>query len=309
MSSAVSKLYSIVNTSLNEHGKYIFTIKVIPKGEFEISAIDLLNNKEKLNGFSVDDVATIVSLANNDNNVSITNSQFKYNFKYLPVISMLFITCMIASNISSVKLASIFGANIAAGVIAFSLSYTLSSLITEVYGYKYTRQLIWSGFICNIVLVTLLSIAINLPNSEYWHNQTSFEQILGSVPRVVIASLVSYTVGEFLNSYCLSKLKLNKYNIFFRIILASCIGILIDTFLFIFIVFAGQVPFIEIIYITIELYLCKLFIDIALSPLIIKLAKAIKKSEGIDVIDIGTNFTPFSLETNYKEVNNKYSIH
>jgi uncharacterized integral membrane protein (TIGR00697 family) len=124
----------------------------------------------------------------------------------LLTIAALFVTCLIISNITAVKLISVHGFVMTAANVLFPISYIIGDVLTEVYGYAKARRVIWLGFGCNLVAVLAIYVAGILPGADFWEGQGAWDQILGAAPRILLASFCAYLVGEFLNSYVLAKM-------------------------------------------------------------------------------------------------------
>lgn len=124
------------------------------------------------------------------------------------VVTAVFITCLITANITAVKLIEVFGFVLPAAVIIFPISYIFGDVLTEVYGYRQARRVIWLGFFCNLLAVAAIWIAGVLPPASFWDGQVAYDRILGYTPRILIASFLAYLVGEFANSFVLARLKI-----------------------------------------------------------------------------------------------------
>lgn len=111
------------------------------------------------------------------------------------VVVALFITCLITANVIAVKLVSISVFVLPAGTIIFPLSYIFGDVLTEVYGYRQARRVIWLGFLCNLMVVIAIWIAQTLPAPSFWDGQPAYERILGSTPRLLFASFLAYLIG------------------------------------------------------------------------------------------------------------------
>jgi queuosine precursor transporter len=130
------------------------------------------------------------------------------DYRYLGLIGAVFVTCLITANIIAVKLVDIWGVVLPASVVIFPISYICGDVLTEVYGYSASRQVIWTGFACNLIAVVAIVIAGLLPAAGAWTGQAAYVAILGQAPRILAASFVAYLVGEFLNSFVPAKMKL-----------------------------------------------------------------------------------------------------
>lgn len=169
--------------------------------------------------------------------------------------------------------------------------------MTEVYGYKQSRRVIWTGVFCSLLFVLGTKMAILLPPSPYWHNQAAYAIVMDSFPRIVIASLISYICGEFLNAYTIAKLKIYTAGkaYWLRLIASTLVGAGVDSILFGFLGFAFIVP-VKVIFIMILLqYFIKVSYEIIALPLTYIVTGYLKRTEQVDYYDFNTNFTPFSL--------------
>jgi uncharacterized integral membrane protein (TIGR00697 family) len=305
----MQSVYKLVKIEKNHSGSSIAIIKVCdtPRGLFSLPIHKIIKDKKLLANFDSDDIINLVGIASTESEVSIQETKITYQSpKFLNFFYMLFITTMIASNVGSSKLASIFGVTITGGILSFCSSYIIADIVNEVYGYKNVRQLIWYGLLCNIVMVILLEISIALPASPFWANQASFATTLGAVPRILVASLVSYTSSEFINSYILTKLKIKNKHLIIRLFQSTFVGIMADTLLFVVIAFWGQLPINELFYLAVKIYICKSVFEYVLIYPTYRLIRLVKSFEKIDILDYNTNLTPFSLDTEYSSSNNIY---
>ncbi len=222
----------------------------------------------------------------------------KENYKLYPTITALFVAVLIISNIASTKLTQLGSFVLDAGTILFPLSYIFGDILTEVYGYAKARRVIWTGFFCSILASGVFFLVQYLPSANEWGNQAAYESILGLVPRIVLASVVAYLVGSFVNSYIISKVKIytKGKNMWARFLASTIGGQFFDTGIFVLIAFAGTVSNSVLLSIIISNYLFKVLVEIVFMPLTYKVVKYIKHVEGLDYLDIKTNFTPFRLK-------------
>ena len=132
------------------------------------------------------------------------------NFRYYDLFVAASVATLIISNLGAMKLVA-FGPIIAdGGAILFPLAYILGDVMTEVYGYKHTRRAIWVSFTWLIIMIGVLTIVQHMPAVEGAPNVSEFDSVFGFVPRIVLASLTAYLVGEFLNSFVLAKMKVRS---------------------------------------------------------------------------------------------------
>lgn len=304
-------LYTIEESYRNSEGKQIIVAKIIntPRGYFKMPATKLiLERKDILAGFSIKDIVNIVGLAASEKDpLAIEIRQTPY--KYYTLLAMLFGVILVISNILSSKLMVLCGLTITGGQLLFPLTYQLGDVITEVYGYKRARQLIWGAILCNLTFVIFSQITIAMPASAYWHHQQEFSQVLGSVPRIIFASLIGYFCGEFMNSFVLSKMKIAYKGQHFwkRVLGSSTAAISIASVVFTFLAFLGVLPINDLISLMIKVFAICILYEIAALPLTYKAAEILKRIEKIDIYDINTKFNPFSLEVDYSESENFYN--
>jgi queuosine precursor transporter len=217
------------------------------------------------------------------------------SYKYYDIIMALFVAVLLISNIASTKILSLWKFNFDGGTLLFPLSYIFGDILTEVYGYKKARRVIWTGFFAAGLMGLVLMIVTKLPAAADWPFQDDFQNILGMTPRIIIASLVAFFAGSFSNSYILAKLKVvtkGKF-LWIRTIGSTIVGEGIDTVLFILIAFLGVLPTSLLIAVFISNYVFKTGMEVVLTPVTYRIVKFLKSKEGVDYFDRETNFNPF----------------
>lgn len=219
------------------------------------------------------------------------------NYKYLGTISVFFVSVLLISNIASTKIVDLKWFTFDGGTLLFPLSYIFGDILTEVYGYKQSRKVIWLGFFMALLMAVIFMVVGALPSAPGWENQGAYDLILGLTPRIVLASLLAYSAGEFSNSYILAKMKIwtKGKMLWTRTIGSTIVGELIDSLIFIIIAFGGILPGSLIITLIISNYLFKTGIEILFTPITYRVVKFLKKSEVEDYYDTKTNFNPFNL--------------
>ena len=130
------------------------------------------------------------------------------NYKYLSAISVFFVSILLISNIASSKIVDLKWFTFDGGTLLFPFSYIFGDILTEVYGYKKSRSVIWLGFFMALLMSVIFIIVGKLPPAAGWNNQSAYDAILGLTPRIVCASLIAYFFGEFSNSFVLAKMKI-----------------------------------------------------------------------------------------------------
>ena len=221
----------------------------------------------------------------------------KERFNWLILIASVFVTCLIIANIIAVKLVNIWGLIVPAAVIIFPISYIFGDILTEVYGYKTSRKVIWLGFFCNLLAVIAIWIGQMLPSASFWDAQSSYERILGFAPRLLFASLIAYLLGEFTNSFVLAKLKIatNGRWLWLRTISSTLAGEGLDSVVFITIAFVGTIPSEGLLSAVLTQWIFKVGYEVAVTPLTYWIVNFLKRQEGLDAYDRDTNFNPLVL--------------
>jgi len=220
------------------------------------------------------------------------------NSKYYLYIAIAFVVILIISNTVAVKLISLGPIIFTGAFLLFPISYIFGDILTEVYGYKAARKIIWIGFFSQILMVFCYWLVQVMPSASVWPNQSAYEAILGVVPRIVGASMVAYFCGEFVNSFILSKMKIfteGKY-LWTRTIGSTVVGQLIDSVLFTLIAFLGTVPGAVLVVMILVQYFGKVLYEVILTPLTYFIVRRLKQAEGVDVYDHGVNYNPFDLK-------------
>lgn len=218
-------------------------------------------------------------------------------YKYTDLITALFVTALILSNISSSKILSLGWFSFDGGTILFPLSYIFGDILTEVYGYARSRRVIWTAFAMNLLMVIVFWIVGKLPPAMDWPFQESFMNILGVVPRIVLGSLCAFLVGEFMNSYVLAKLKIKTKGKYFwlRAIGSTVVGEFFDTSIFLSIAFIGVLPWNLLWVVWVSNYIFKILIEVILLPITYRVVAWLKKKEAEDYYDNNTDFNPIKI--------------
>ncbi|MCP5419597.1 MAG: queuosine precursor transporter [Gammaproteobacteria bacterium] len=209
-----------------------------------------------------------------------------------------FITTLLVANIIAVKLIDIAGWIMPAGIIIFPVSYILGDVLTEVYGYRRARQVIWLGFACNLLAVSAIALAQALPAAGFWDGQAAFERILGYTPRLLAASFLAYVLGEFANAFVLAKMKILTQGrwLWTRTIGSTLVGQLLDSLVFVTVAFAGVMPTSALLTAIVVQWLAKSAYEALATPLTYGVVHYLKRHEGIDVYDTDIDFNPLRVQ-------------
>jgi uncharacterized integral membrane protein (TIGR00697 family) len=226
-----------------------------------------------------------------------TTQQDGDNSPWFMAIVALFVTTLIVSNIIAVKLIDVAGTILPAAIIIFPISYIVGDVLTEVYGFRRARRVIWLGFGCNLLAVGAIALAGALPAAGFWDGQPAYDRILGAAPRILGASFIAYLVGEFANSYVLARMKVATKGrwLWARTIGSTIIGQGLDSAVFMTVAFAGIIPMEGLIAAVITQWLVKTAYEALATPVTYAVVGFLKRREGIDADDSNTSFNPLSL--------------
>lgn len=211
----------------------------------------------------------------------------------LVIIATIFVTCLITANVIAVKVISIGPVILPAAIFIFPLSYIFGDVLTEVYGYRWARKVIWLGFICNLIFAFFAWVGQKLPPAPFWEHQLAYESILGYTPRLLAASFCGYLVGEFANSFILAKMKIMTRGrwLWSRTIGSTVVGQGLDTVIFITLAYIGTSSFMPVM--IIYHWLVKIAIEAVATPFTYSIVNFLKKREAVDAYDYDTKFNPF----------------
>ncbi len=236
----------------------------------------------------------------------ITNMETR-NYKYLDLITAVFITALLVSNVVASKTADLFGYTIGVGIFVFPISYIFGDILTEVYGYRRSRRVIWMGF-ASVALASIIFFLCDLaPPAEGFKHQDAFHTILGQSPMILIASITAYFCGEFCNSYVMAKMKIwsEGRHLWMRTIGSTIVGEGVDSVIFYplaFMVFPMLLGFTDAVWptgvllaVTVNNYILKVLLEVLATPATYLIVNKLKASEHEDVFDRETDFNPFLI--------------
>ncbi len=220
--------------------------------------------------------------------------------RLLPVIMALFVTILLVSNTVAVKVTHIGPFYFDGATILFPIAYIFGDILTEVYGYRRSRIVVWTGFLACVLMSLVYWLVGALPSAEDWPHQDAYMVILGQTPRIVLASLVAYLCGEFVNAFILAKMKIKTRgrHLWARTIGSTIVGQGVDTVLFVAIAFSGIIPTNLLLYMVLSNYVFKTGFEILATPLTYAAVGFVKKVESIDYYDTDTDFNPFRFSFN-----------
>ena len=218
--------------------------------------------------------------------------------KYLMVFAMLWVTVLIVGTFTSIKTFYIGTLVFSVGAIAYPFVYIFADIFTEVYGYRVTRKVVWTGFACMFLASMLAFIYSIIPNPEFDMND-SYNAIFKASPIIAIGFIVAFFCGELTNSFIVANMKLATGDRWqsTRLVLSTFFGQLVDNSIAFFTAFyfAGWFTLSQIVpLITSTVLFCTLWEVLAL-PVTRKIIRVVKEKEGLDTYDHGTSFNPFRI--------------
>ncbi len=224
-------------------------------------------------------------------------------FRYYDFVMAAFVAILLLSNIigaakpAAVTIGSeqwVFGA----GILFFPLGYVIGDVLTEVYGYARARRVIWAGFAGLIFMAFMSWVVVSLPPAQGWEGQAAYESVFGQVWRIVIASITAFWAGEFVNSYVMARMKIwtGGAHLWSRTIGSTIVGQGVDSLIFYPLAFWGVWSKEQVITVMITNWLLKVGWEIVLTPVTYGVVGWLKRKEGVDIFDEGTNFSPFKTK-------------
>lgn len=224
-------------------------------------------------------------------------------YKYLTFLTMLYITVKLITVILIYKIIYLKNYLASASTLIMPLWFILGDIITEVYGYERARHIIWMAVICQFIFALTCTTFSSMQSPPGWTHQDAYDQVLGHLPRVAVASFLAIMSGAFINSYAISKWKIlmNGKHFWLRSLGASAVGELVFTLIAYLTEFLGVTSFSKLFGLMTISYVIKLLLNPVLVIPSIFITRALKKLEGVDVYDNHVNFNPFKLSLNETE--------
>ncbi|WP_210358125.1 queuosine precursor transporter [Sphingomonas beigongshangi] len=224
-------------------------------------------------------------------------------FRYYDFVMAAFVALLLLSNVigagkvAVVHLPVVGDWPFGAGILFFPVSYVIGDVLTEVYGYARARRVIWAGFAAVVFMAFMAYVVVALPPAPSWTNQAAYETIFGQVPRIVFASVCAFWAGEFVNSYVMARMKLwtEGRHLWTRTIGSTVVGEGVDSLIFYPLAFLGAEGWTPALVVTVLFtqWALKVGWEVLLTPVTYAVVGWLKRAEGVDVFDRGTNFSPF----------------
>ncbi|MFM8500300.1 MAG: VUT family protein [Sphingomonadaceae bacterium] len=226
-------------------------------------------------------------------------AQSIHHFRSFDVVMAAFVAILLLSNvIGAAKVASLGGWEFGAGILFFPLGYVIGDVLTEVYGYARARRCIWVGFSALIFMAFMSWVVVSLPPAAGWTGQAAYESVFGQVPRIVFASIIAFWAGEFVNSYVLARMKIwtQGKHLWSRTIGSTIFGQGVDSLIFYPLAFWGVWQSDQVVTVLVTNWLLKVSWEVVLTPVTYVVVNKLKRHEGVDLFDDGTDFTPFKTQ-------------
>jgi uncharacterized integral membrane protein (TIGR00697 family) len=226
------------------------------------------------------------------------------SFRYFDFVMAAFVTILLLSNVigagkvATIDLPGIGEWPFGAGILFFPIAYVIGDVLTEVYGYARARRCIWAGFAALLFMAFMAQVVVALPPADSWKMQAAYETVFGQVPRIVLASMVAFWAGEFANSFVLAKMKIatRGRHLWTRTIGSTVVGQGIDSLIFYPLAFWGVWDSDTLLTVLLTQWALKVAWEALLTPVTYAVVGFLKKREGVDVYDSGTDFTPFRVK-------------
>jgi len=227
-------------------------------------------------------------------------------FRYFDFVMVSFVVVLLLSNVigaekrSYLDLPGIGPWPFGAGILFFPISYVIDDILTEVYGFARARRAIWAGFAALLFLAVMEWTVVHLPVAEGWTGQPAYERVFGSGWRIIFASIAAFFVGDFLNSVVLAKMKIwtDGKHLWTRTIGSTIVGEGADSLIFYPLAFYGMAdwPAEALVAVMLSQFILKVSWEVVLTPVTYAVVGWLKRKEGVDVYDVGTDFTPFTAD-------------
>ena len=218
--------------------------------------------------------------------------------RLLPLFTGLLVATLLITNTVGGKLFELGPLTLSCATLIFPFSYLLGDILTEVYGYAASRKVVWTGFGALVLMVLCYQFTAWVTPSPATVHPEAYTQLFSLTPRMVLASVLAYLVGEFMNSYVVAKMKIFQEGKLMaaRFITSTIVGEFFDSVIVIFIAFAGTMPLESMLKIIFSIWLVKVLWEVVALPVTLPLVRAIKRYENEDYYDRHTNFSPFKFD-------------
>ena len=244
--------------------------------------------------------------------LAMSNTAAPRNFRYFDFVMAAFVTILLLSNIIGAAKLSVLSVPwwpeglwpvregqfiFGAGILFFPISYVVGDVLTEVYGYANARRCIWAGFAAMAFMAFMSWAVVAMPPADSWNGQAAYSQVFGLVPRIVLASMLAFWAGEFVNSYVMARMKIwtKGKALWSRTIGSTIFGQAVDSAIFYPVAFLGIWDTQDVLLVMVTNWILKIVWEAVLTPVTYAAVGWLKRHEGVEVFDTDTNFTPFKI--------------
>jgi queuosine precursor transporter len=226
-------------------------------------------------------------------------NEAKKAYRYLGLITCLYVTMQLVSDVTAGKIIEIWRFPVSVTVLYFPITYIFSDILTEVYGYARARSVLWTVLFCSILAGLLYQLVVYLPAASGFDAGPAYTRVLGQVPRVLLGGWIAVFAGEILNNYALAKLKIafNGKYLWIRTIGSTIVGQFANTILFYVIALYAVLPNSLLVQSILTGWLMKVGVEVVFTPLTYKVVSALKRLEQEDYYDRDTDFNPLIVRT------------
>jgi uncharacterized integral membrane protein (TIGR00697 family) len=267
--------------SVNDNaGNLMIICEVLGEQKYQTISLEDIFSEKQLHLYSDDDI-NFLSMLYAKKHVGYNQPFFTQSTKYFNFISLLFIICLLLSNIAAVKISNFYGFILPGGIIFFPMLYVLNDILTEVYGFWQSRKVIIVALFVNILFNLGMYIVVKQTPAFFWEHQASFENIFLASPRILFASGLSYIMGEFLNAYLLTIMKKKFKGRYFevRALFSTFMGVFLESGMFCLIAFYNHMPMDHIFNMIITLSIVKVLYEAVLITFTARIVKFLKTRE------------------------------
>lgn len=213
------------------------------------------------------------------------------------ILSLVIVLCVVLDLFLEMRFVSVFGMHVTAGVFVFPLVYIADDCLTEVYGYQRSRWVMWLTFAANALAVGLLQLSCWLPAQAGGVEPNAYETVFSASPRIFVASMLSIITGSTINAAVLSRLKVLSQGRHFRLraVLSTVFGRVGEILVFLFVAYYGALPVRELLFVALHIWVLGITYEVCALPITERIARYLKRAEGLDTYDYNISYNPFSL--------------
>ena len=234
----------------------------------------------------------------NKTNAVYSNFNSEKQYRFLGIITALYITFQLVSDITAGKIVTLWLFPVSVTVLYFPVTYIFSDILTEVYGYARARTVLWTVLLCSVLAGLLYQLVVYLPPAEGFTANDAFTRVLGQVPRILLGGWIAVFAGDIVNNYVLAKIKIwmNGKYLWVRTISSTFVGQFVNTLLFYIIALYGILPNTLLLQSIITGWILKVLVEIIFTPVTYYVVGKLKHLENEDYYDRDTDFNPFIIK-------------